>query len=102
MTEHSGRRPVWSIVLAGGDGLRTQAFIRRCWASAHRNNMAPSRRRGRCSRHLLQGAPERLAVMELRDMLWSDWGRPRRIVQMLDRIGQRPAFADADLSALHA
>jgi mannose-1-phosphate guanylyltransferase len=54
------------------------------------------------STHLLQGAPERLAVMELRDVLWSDWGRPKRIVQMLDRIGKRPAFADADLSALHA
>jgi len=52
--------------------------------------------------HLLQGAPERSAVMELRDVLWSDWGRPRRIVQMLDRIGKRPAFADADLPALHA
>ena len=38
----------------------------------------------------------------LRDVLWSDWGRPKRIVLMLDRIGKRPAFADADLSALHA
>lgn len=54
------------------------------------------------STHLLERAPERLAVMELRDVLWSDWGHPRRIVQMLKKIGKRPAFAEAGLPALQA
>jgi hypothetical protein len=27
--------------------------------------------------HLLEYAPERLAVMELRDGLWSGWGQPQ-------------------------
>lgn len=54
------------------------------------------------STHMLESAPERLAVMELRDVLWSDWGRPSRIVQMLEKIDRRPAFADANLPALPA
>jgi mannose-1-phosphate guanylyltransferase len=44
------------------------------------------------SSHLLQRLPERLAVMEMRDVLWSDWGHPKRITDMLDRIGKQPAF----------
>jgi mannose-1-phosphate guanylyltransferase len=46
------------------------------------------------SADLLARVPERLAVMELRDILWSDWGNPRRITHMLTKIGRRPAFAE--------
>lgn len=51
------------------------------------------------SSHLLQCAPERLAVMEMRGVLWSDWGHPQRIVQTLEKIGARPAFAEGHLPA---
>jgi mannose-1-phosphate guanylyltransferase len=44
------------------------------------------------SRHLLQRVPEMLAVMELRGVLWSDWGRPERIDRTLRQIGREPAF----------
>lgn len=44
------------------------------------------------SAHLLQRAPHRVAVMGLRGVLWSDWGRPERIVETLERIGRKPAF----------
>jgi len=44
------------------------------------------------SRHLLQRVPEMLAVMELRGVLWSDWGRPERIDHTLRQIGKEPAF----------
>ncbi len=44
------------------------------------------------SSSLLQRVPERLAVIEMRDVLWSDWGKPERIANMLRRIGRQPAF----------
>ncbi|HJT21630.1 MAG TPA: sugar phosphate nucleotidyltransferase [Nitrospira sp.] len=45
--------------------------------------------------HVLQPAPERLAVMEVRDVFWSDWEHPDRIVETLQKIEKQPACADA-------
>lgn len=44
------------------------------------------------SSDLLQRVPEKLAVVELTDALWSDWGKPERIAETLRRIDRRPAF----------
>lgn len=44
------------------------------------------------SRDLLQHQADRVAVMELRDVLWSDWGKPERIADTIRRIGRTPAF----------
>jgi mannose-1-phosphate guanylyltransferase len=44
------------------------------------------------SSHLLQRLPNRVAVMELDGVLWSDWGKPERIAETLRRINKRPAF----------
>jgi mannose-1-phosphate guanylyltransferase len=41
---------------------------------------------------LLQGVPERAAVIEMHGVLWSDWGKPTRIMDSLRRIGREPAF----------
>ena len=49
------------------------------------------------SLHLLQSIQERLLVMELRELLWSDWGRPQRIVDTLRRIGKQPAFGRVNI-----
>ena len=46
------------------------------------------------SSHLLQRVPDQLAVMEMRDILWSDWGHPDRIADTLDKIGKQPVFAE--------
>ena len=46
------------------------------------------------SSHLLQRVPDHLAVMEMRDILWSDWGHPDRIADTLDKIGKQPVFAE--------
>jgi mannose-1-phosphate guanylyltransferase len=46
------------------------------------------------SSHLLQCAPERLAVMEMTDVLWSDWGSPERILSGLEIFERRPAMAE--------
>ncbi len=47
------------------------------------------------STDILQASPESLLVMELDDVIWSDWGTERRIVELLHRLGKRPAFRDA-------
>jgi mannose-1-phosphate guanylyltransferase len=44
------------------------------------------------SSDLLQQVPDKLAVIELTGVLWSDWGRPERIAETLRRIDRRPAF----------
>lgn len=40
---------------------------------------------------LLEALPEKIAVLELNGVLWSDWGRPERIVESLAVIGRLPA-----------
>ena len=44
------------------------------------------------SRHVLQPLASQLGVMELNDVMWSDWGRPERIVETLRSLGKKPAF----------
>ena len=44
------------------------------------------------SSHLLQQIPDRVAVMELTGVLWSDWGKPERIAETIRRIGKAPTF----------
>jgi mannose-1-phosphate guanylyltransferase len=52
------------------------------------------------SSDLLERLPSQVAVMELTNVLWSDWGRPERIVETLHRIGKRPAFAQAQVAVV--
>lgn len=40
------------------------------------------------SRDLLQRAPDRTVVFPLRNVEWSDWGRPSRLVESLDKLGK--------------
>lgn len=44
------------------------------------------------SSDVLQKAADQLAVIELGDIMWNDWGKVGRIVDSLRRIGTRPAF----------
>lgn len=50
------------------------------------------------SSELLQRIPERLAVVEMTGVLWSDWEKPQRIAHTLRQIGRQPAFSLACLS----
>jgi mannose-1-phosphate guanylyltransferase len=45
------------------------------------------------SSELLEALPHSIAVLELNGVLWSDWGRPERIVESLAVIGKSPAFS---------
>jgi mannose-1-phosphate guanylyltransferase len=53
------------------------------------------------SSDLLQRAPERLAVMEMKNVLWSDWGSAERIVSGLEKIGKWPVCGQAPLPFLY-
>ncbi len=44
------------------------------------------------SSDLLQRVPERVGVVELQDVMWSDWGQPARIAETLRQIGKRLSF----------
>ena len=44
------------------------------------------------SREVLERMPERLGVLEVRDVLWSDWGEPARVVETVRRIGSQPPW----------
>jgi mannose-1-phosphate guanylyltransferase len=44
------------------------------------------------SSDFLQRIPGHVGLMELDGVLWSDWGRPERIVETLRLLGKKPAF----------
>jgi hypothetical protein len=44
------------------------------------------------SSDVLQRVPEQTAMIELGDVLWSDWGKPQRIAATLEGIGKQPDF----------
>lgn len=44
------------------------------------------------SRDVLERSADRLAVLPMDGAAWSDWGRPDRILESLDRLGKTPAF----------
>jgi mannose-1-phosphate guanylyltransferase len=44
------------------------------------------------SSDLLARVTDNVGVIELQDVLWSDWGRPQRIAETLDLLGKQPAF----------
>jgi len=48
------------------------------------------------STQVLQKVPESLLVMELQDVVWSDWGSERRIVETINRLGKSPSFPNED------
>jgi mannose-1-phosphate guanylyltransferase len=43
---------------------------------------------------LLQQAAESAVVVELQDVLWSDWGQPARVAETLRRIGRHARLSD--------
>lgn len=44
------------------------------------------------SMDFLEHIPHKVSALEVRDLFWSDWGRPKRIAQSLHKIGKPPAF----------
>lgn len=46
------------------------------------------------STHILQRAVRSLAVLEMENVYWSDWGRPERILETLRLMGKEPSFSE--------
>ena len=44
------------------------------------------------SRDILQPLSQQFLMMELENVLWSDWGRPERILETLQAVGISPSF----------
>jgi mannose-1-phosphate guanylyltransferase len=47
------------------------------------------------SEEVLEPRPAQLAVLPVRDVEWSDWGHPGRVLAALERLGQRPSWLAA-------
>ncbi len=47
------------------------------------------------SSQFVERTPESAAVVELQNVVWSDWGKEERIVETLHRIGKKPLFETA-------
>jgi mannose-1-phosphate guanylyltransferase len=48
------------------------------------------------SSHLVEKVPAASVVIELRDVVWSDWGNEERITETLGRIGKTPSYDMAE------
>jgi mannose-1-phosphate guanylyltransferase len=46
------------------------------------------------SRSVLEACPDSLAVARLPKLAWTDLGSPRRVIEVMDRLGIRPPWAD--------
>jgi hypothetical protein len=44
------------------------------------------------SEHVLAAATRRLVTLRVKDVEWSDWGRPERVIASLRRASQTPAW----------
>lgn len=44
------------------------------------------------SKDIVEKIPEATLLLPLKDIMWSDWGRPERVLHCLQAIGTRPAF----------
>ncbi len=54
------------------------------------------------SSDLLEQVPDQVGVVELRGVMWSDWGRPERIMETLQALGKIPVFpAVAHVNEFH-
>ena len=81
-TSRERRGRLWAIVPAGGEG-------RRCLDSMHAAMPAQD-----FSVNLLQSAATQFAVMETRDLIWSDWNHPVCMERSLQRLGECPIWTE--------
>ncbi len=84
-----GRRCFWELLIRferlGEEigGPREAEVLEQIYADMPKENFSVG---------LLQRRPHAVAVMELEDVLWSDWGKPERIAETLRRINKQPTF----------
>jgi len=69
-----------------------QVFIDSQWEQSMLEHMYLDMPVCNLSEGLLQEIPNHLTVLEMSNVLWSDWGQPRRILETLQSIGKTPNF----------
>ena len=75
-----------------------QAFIGSQWEHSMLEYMYLDMPVCNLSRGLLEKIPEHLTVLEMSNILWSDWGQPRRISESLRAIGKTPNFLSDEVN----
>jgi hypothetical protein len=51
------------------------------------------------SQHLLENIVNKLAIIELKNVVWSDWGQPKRIGDTLCSLNMEPSFQKSLLAS---
>jgi mannose-1-phosphate guanylyltransferase len=78
-----------SLIASVWETQREAAAVRQAYALAQRAGL---------SRAILARCPTCLVVSRLPDLLWSDWGTPRRVIETLRRAKLLPSwFEECDL-----
>jgi mannose-1-phosphate guanylyltransferase len=70
-----------------------QAFIGSPWERSMLEHLYLDMPVCNLSKGFLQNIPNHLTVLEMNNVLWSDWGQPRRIFETLQAIGRKPNFS---------
>ena len=75
--------PFFTVLRDALGGPREAAVLEELYQTMPRVNFSSG---------LLEQAHDRIAMMPLEDVMWSDWGQPMRIAESLLAIGRQPAF----------
>jgi mannose-1-phosphate guanylyltransferase len=88
----AGRRGTPEIIDALGEAAAPSAEIGdHARALQHAYERMP---KANFSRSVLEACPDSLAVARLPKLAWTDLGSPRRVIEVMDRLGIRPPWAD--------
>ena len=76
--------PFFTVLREALGGTREAAVLEEVYETMPRVNFSSG---------LLERAHDRIAMLPLESLMWSDWGQPARIVESLLAIGRQPAFS---------
>lgn len=78
---------LWHVLYTVRNGMANQTHERMALAHIYQDM-----ERANFSRSILEQVPERIVVLKMADVYWSDWGSPDRIVESLQLLGRYPSF----------
>jgi hypothetical protein len=77
----------------GDDAMQPNPLVRAEQGAPGRGSLWAVVPEANFSRAILAATPACLAVSRLPDVTWSDLGSPRRVMQIITRLGMTPAWA---------
>jgi mannose-1-phosphate guanylyltransferase len=87
----AGRRGAPEIIDALAEAVPSAEIGDHARALQHAYERMP---KANFSRSVLEACPDSLAVARLPRLAWTDLGSPRRVIELMDRLGIRPPWAD--------